>query len=193
MINLNDNNFNFRGNRNYLHSASVINFLLKKNFIFNKIVFKKFSINQIEFSNNISENNFGIIDYKNFNRRLYMNETDKKILNRELYDEELLIKNSIINDSEIFIDSLNDNYTVIDLFIALTKKLNQNLYPSKKKWIACDLTITNEYFFNLFKDPSKVFNIEVKRDKFLKPFISVNILHIDKVEYAKTRFILFSN
>ena len=191
-MNFMNKHFKFRGDRKYLHSATILNHLYDLKFNFNKIEFKNFSKEQINFSNKEEKELFAIIDFENFKKKIFLNKTNEAITQTELYPENL-IKSSLDKNAKLINLNLPIDrsfaFTIFDVFICLTKKLNYELFPSNNKWIAADLEIIDESLIEYF--PFKnISMLKIVRVNFLKPYISINKLFINNKLVAKTRFSL---
>jgi len=184
--------FKFRADRKYLHSTTILNHLYDLKFKFNKIEFKNFSKEQINFSNKEEKELFAIIDFENFKKKIFLNKTNEAISEAEPFPENLIKGSLNKNDKSIKLKLPIDRsfaFTIFDIFVCLTKQLNYELFPSNNKWIAADFEVIDESLIDHF--PFKNINIlKVLRANFLKPYISTNKLFINNKLVAKTRFSL---
>lgn len=181
--------FKYRGNRNYLHSTTVINYLLSNNFFFEKIRFIKLSQNQLKISKYKTKKTFAQIKLTN-NNIIYLIETKKKILQKENYDETKVEKNNIIkNNSIIYNFQKNCNLNIFEILICITKVLNENISSSEGKWLVSEIQLFNiKKLLNVNLKKKDI--IKVTRSKYLKPFASENNFFFNSKLIGTAYFVL---
>lgn len=177
----------FRGNRNYLHSATVINHIYSNKINFKEIKFHKFTKNQIEFSKKRKSELFGKIylNSKKIDNVIYMNETNTSIIAKQEYPEDEIIKATSIRDTRLIFKPKATKFTFFDITIAMIKQLNYIRFPTEKKWIAASYELLNNEI-----DFFPKYEIIVEIDKLISGKCSDNQIYYNSSKVAKSKFFL---
>lgn len=153
-------NISFKGNRNYVYASDLFDLIIvtvkkigiKKiedidysvhNILNNKVNFSLYKLDEIEKLDTQSDVR---LNFKsegiNYVGLIFGNDLD--IDSRTNYDEEEIFQNSEINEKEKSINLKNNynNYTNLDVFTSLNKRLLSEVRPDiKGKWVSVRLQI----------------------------------------------------
>jgi hypothetical protein len=179
---------NFRGARNYMHSATVLNHIYDDNNKFKEVKFHKITSQQIEFCSEKKDSLFGEIYFNNNQKNkniIYMNQTNIPITTREKYFEDEIINMVSQKNNKLIFKTLTKKFTFFDITIAMIKQLNYIQYPSEKKWIAASYKLFNNKidFFPKYK-------ITVEIDKHVSGKFSNNSIFYNSSKVAESKFFL---
>jgi len=140
-------NLKFKGARKYLQGADIFNAASKnlseiypESFISN-LVLKSFTKNEIsiyfdKYENNNKSIGYGSIKLNNEKiKKFWIKETNVKVTSSYDFSEEQLLNKTILNNNQISV-MRNNNYTIMESIIILTKKINYKHCPLiDGKWV----------------------------------------------------------
>lgn len=181
-------NFQFKGNRNYLHVTDIYNSLIKKKKLKNiKISFKKMIKNQPKIIKSNQRNYVKsancLVEYVSDKKiqRVVLKDTKKKIVSRYSYDEKLLYPYFKIKKTTASCN-LSTELTSFEVLVALNKFFNISNVNSIR-WYFSRLNIVTQFDEKLLKK----FSIKLKRNilnKFTTVIISQNKKKIGEMDFV---------
>ncbi len=168
-----DLNIPFKGERNYLKGEdkyeAIVSFL--KSFYPElsggklKIVFHRFTNKQCrlicpELENSVQRpkdfvDEF-VYSFKDKKVVGWVVEVDKKVSDRIPYPEELIFNKCLIKNQRISLREAISDFTVMEILVAMTKKLHLELFPTEKRWVVTKIEL------NRFLEPDDNINMEVE-------------------------------
>lgn len=199
---MNELTLKFKGLRNYVQGGDFYNAVenwCKKNHTestyVSKISFRTFTVNQCELlftkpTENRKIIGSGVVTVVGEVESLlefWLVEREAFIKDRYAYDEEGLVKKSIVSLKEKEIRLSSDKQcSIIEEIIAITKKINYAVSPDVNgKWVFGQLDLTQSF-------PSEYKEVSVKVTKMLANRFSVNEIKVDGKLVGNMRFIVGS-
>jgi len=131
-----DRTFRFRGNRNYLHSASVINDLLSlrgENVRNIDLKFHRKTLHQVSYTDESQSAVDPVAEWSDAQGKLYLVEREERISEREPYDEQGLVGLLEADGKTVRIPAQTPNFTRADAIVAAFKHLLQTVYPDVER------------------------------------------------------------
>ena len=150
---MNNIEFKFKNNRDYLHGTDIFNYLVKK---------KKYTLIDIKFKKPLNSIPTIISEVKNKaiavectlnkfkKKKLFLINSKKKIKNHYLADESIPKKNIKFTKNSISCDYVTKR-TPIEILVNLTKKLHQKNVSKNKKWIFTRILLHKNFNYSLKK------------------------------------------
>lgn len=187
-------NLQLKGDRSYLHSTDFYDWLTRElcgsSEWVAKLVFKKIINHQCNIVWGKPEGqSSGFFELKSQQSESiktgWLVETGDAAVKRYDYDEDKLVSDSEINDSEQSIHiSEQRSASTIEVIVALTKKLHNTLYPlSDGKWLVGQL----EFLGPL---PISYKSVGIKVNRVIKGKFAVSSITIDGDDVGSIRFIV---
>ncbi|MBQ4891124.1 hypothetical protein A9267_05740 [Shewanella sp. UCD-FRSSP16_17] len=190
--------FEFKGNRNYLHGTDFYRFTLDyaaqhmpENTRLSQLSFRKLARFQCELTTQrpdtgtvVATGKFSPSDGDTV--PLWWVEGNTLVEGRYEFDEDELVANAelTISPATIKMHKPVDDYTCIEVLVALTKKMHNQIAPlSKGKWLFGQLNLTQ----NL---PTEYQSAEIKLQSMLHGKFSVSEVWLDGVKLGQIRFIV---
>lgn len=186
----------YKGSRDYLHGTdfySEISSKIKEKSPgwLKKIAFKNFAKKQCfvvfdkpDVSKRLIGNGFWqSTALANLSSKFWIVEADTVVTGRYPFDEELLLKNTVIKDNKIIL-SVDNGFSTIENIVALTKKINYHLSPNiKGKWVFSQIEL---------KESLKDFSLElaIVRHSELQSLFSRNLVEVDGMVIGEIRFMV---
>ena len=183
----------YKGNRTYLQGGDIFNALMESflqigdGFI-SRLVLKSFAINQIKVLHKAPDRDKGILGNglwkytDGSEQRFWLQETEEPVTDSYSFNEDAITDEATLSGEAILLEMQNE-YTLIENIIALTKRLNYLLSPDVRgKWLfgQIDLHRALPEYWKL---------IEIERKICVGNSFSRNIIQIDGDVYGEIRFI----
>jgi len=183
----------YKGSRTYLHGSDIYNAIVQELLSrldgrLQKLVFKRFSRNQIELLLEMPENPENLIGNGVWvtpdgeKCRFWIRETDELVTESYPFDEDSIIDVAQLSGECVQSDHANQ-YSVIENIIALTKKLNYVLSPDVSgKWLFGQIDLKQRL-------PMEWSSIKIERTSCVGSSYSRNRIIIDRADYGDICFI----
>jgi len=191
----------YKGSRTYLHGTSFFDEVERLNFQMNsslnlfleKIVFRRFSVNQCVLSLKapinvtliVAQGSYSSLD-KSIKEDFWILEGESKTTERIPYDEEGLLAGAVISlgTNTIHRYGVFNSGTAIEVIVAFTKHLHNVIAaPSIGKWLFAQIEL-NQKLPKIFK------NIEIQLTKMIADKFSTSQVFLDGVNVGSIRFIV---
>ena len=180
--------FLFKGNRNYIQSSDIFNFI-NKNYSYDylDIKFYKYLKTQPNFKvtkkiyNNHKANVVAKIEKDNIEKFITFYDSSKEIKNNYPYDENLLNKFFKIRSDNVRCD-FKTSINYIDLIVSMSKFWHLHKISKKKKWVVVRINFKKNIFSKKFK---KIF---IKVRKIMNKKNTESEIFIDKKFCGKIYF-----
>ncbi|GGP44977.1 hypothetical protein [Shewanella saliphila] len=190
--------FEFKGNRNYLHGTDFYLFTVeyaKQNLPqgtrISQLSFRKLAKRQCELKSQkpntgtiVATGKFNLIDSTTI--PFWWVEGNSVVERRYEFDEDKLVTvaQTTLSPATISMHKPTGNYTCIEVLVALTKKMhNQIAKPNKGKWLFGQLNLTR----NL---PIEYEKAEIRLQSMLHGQFSVSEVWLDGIFIGQIRFIV---
>lgn len=191
----------YKGSRAYLHGTSFfdevervnIEMNLFPNLFLEKIIFRRFSINQcvlslknpIDFSMVVAQGCYSSLD-KSVKKEFWILESGFKTTERITYDEDCLLAAAAIclDTKSIHRHGLVNSGTTIEEIVAFTKYLhNAVAAPNVGKWLFAQIELNQ-------KLPKIFNNIEIQLTKMIANKFSISLVFLDGINVGSISFIV---
>ena len=175
--------FLFKGNRSYLHSTDIINFI-EKNYKYNQIDIRFYKLLRsqpkitLSKKNNTKANIIAEIGIKKLKKYLNFFETNQKIKNSYSYDENLLKNYFKINNQEVKCNFLT-TIKRLDLIVSMSKEWHIKKINKKKIWMVVRINLKKMII------DSKHKNICVRISKITNKKYTVSDIYINEKHHGK--------
>lgn len=128
-----DREFQFRGDRNYLHSAAVFDDLLKLRGADARKIDLKFhrrTVQQVTYTDDAKVAGRAVAEWSDTGGKLYIVEREDGISNRVVYDEPSLVRMLEVEDRIVRIPADTPGFTRIEALVAGFKLLLQTVHAA---------------------------------------------------------------
>jgi hypothetical protein len=179
-------NFNFKGERTYVQGGDIFNEVsanLTNEELILDIAFKHFTNKHCQLTTALDANQQAICVIKSNFNRYYLTETEALVTEKYVFNEEKLVAPALIEGQGITMLG-NQEYSLIENIIALTKKLNYTLEPDVNgKWVFGQLKL-NQGFPELFN------RLNITSTRRFKGKFNENRIEIDNKYFGNIIFIV---
>jgi hypothetical protein len=186
----------FKGDRNYVHGTDIFNSLRKhlkeklisgnvflKSIKFNKFSYKNLQLVYLENLDDFDKVVEGVFYVNGDLMDFCLIEAEGSPRERTGYDEDSIVSSAVFNRDGVELSAMN-NFSTIEVLIALTKALNNRINPAKEgKWMFGRLDLNMD--LPLIK---KTISIHIRKN--IAGRFSINEIKIDDEVVGTVQFIV---